>query len=181
MQKAALQQSGSKAMNIDLWDHVAYFLRKLLHRSPILPVRIYPFLDSCVILFIKSKGGALMRVQPIPRRTLLLFMSVFLAEAQRRDSSSVSLQSDATKSLRERKDFHTVLRTLEALGHIRVAWTDNNIPLRVYLTDSGHAYLENSCEIKAEQRWTRGLAIAALIISLASLSISGLSLFLQYR
>lgn len=112
-----------------------------------------------------------MRVQPIPRRTLLLFMSVFLAEAQRRDSSSVSLQSDATKSLRERKDFHTVLRTLEALGHIRVAWTDNNIPLRVYLTDSGRAYLENSREIKAEQRWTRGLAIAALIISLAALAL----------
>lgn len=112
-----------------------------------------------------------MRVKPIPRHTLFRFMSVFLAEAQRRDSSSVSLQSDATKFLRERKDFHTVLRTLEALGHIRVTWTDTNVPLRIHLTDSGRAYLETSREVKSEQRWTRGLAIAALIISLAALAL----------
>ena len=40
---------------------------------------------------------------------------------------------------------------------------------------------ETDRDARRERRWTRGLAIAALVISVMSLCIAGLSLYLQYR
>lgn len=51
----------------------------------------------------------------------------------------------------------------------------------IHAGDATIAFIQESTEVRRRQRWTRGLAIAAIIISLASLALSCLSLYLQFR
>ena len=83
------------------------------------------------------------------------------------------LGSDHLNRLREREDFNAVLVLLESRGLISVKRTDGGDPFLLTLTGGGYSYFENSKDAIIERRWTRGLSIAAIIISL-------LALFLQF-
>lgn len=48
-------------------------------------------------------------------------------------------------------------------------------------TDKGYAALDEYRDLRSDRRWTRGLAIVALVISIAALCVSALSLWLQYQ
>ena len=49
-----------------------------------------------------------------------------------------------------------------------------------YITDDGYMALSDYQDQRRERRWTRGLALAALILSIISVTIAGTTLFLQY-
>ena len=49
------------------------------------------------------------------------------------------------------------------------------------LTDTGERYYDYLRDKRNDRRWTRGLAIAAIIISIAALFVSALSLWLQWK
>lgn len=49
------------------------------------------------------------------------------------------------------------------------------------LTDTGERYRDYLRDKRNDRRWTRGLAIAAIIISIAALCVSALSLWLQWK
>lgn len=110
-----------------------------------------------------------MHVKPISDRTMIYFMSVFINQSRKSKSVLVSLQSDAIAPLRQRSDFCAVLLVLQGLGYIQIHWANVDHPYRIKLTDSGLAYLESNKSLRKDQRWTRGLAIVAILISLVAL------------
>lgn len=73
-------------------------------------------------------------------------------------------------------------RKLGSSGLVRVlSYHPSNDRSRCELTQSGERYLDYLTDKRNDRRWTRGLAIVALIVSVAALCVSALSLWLQYR
>lgn len=121
-----------------------------------------------------------MSIKPIPLRAINRYMSIIIAEDARLGVGYVDLNSAAFASLAEDPDFRRVIRVLIGLGYIVPNSREPNAMIRVALTDSGIAYFENARTLRAEQRWTRGLAIASIVVSIASLAVAALSLFLRF-
>lgn len=121
-----------------------------------------------------------MSIKPIPLRAINRYMSIIIAEDARLGVGYVDLNSAAFSSLAEDPDFRRVIRVLIGLGYIVPNSREPNSMIRVALTDSGIAYFENARTLRAEQRWTRGLAIASIVVSIASLAVAALSLFLRF-
>ena len=122
-----------------------------------------------------------MKANTVSKQTIRLFMSALIAEAQKSDSTIVSLQSKAIADLRNRKDFNSVLHVLQGLGYCEILWVDCNIPINLHFADKGLTYFETDRDIQSERRWTRGLAIASIAISALSLLLACVSLYLQVR
>ena len=79
---------------------------------------------------------------------------------------SDGIQDAALANLKQRPDFDSVLRFLASKGYLSLTVYDYDEIWEVVLTDSGYAFFENDHAILVERRWTRGLAIAALLISI---------------
>lgn len=119
-------------------------------------------------------------MKTISRRTEQLFMSRFVRYARENDTTSLDIRDDAFADLRRRPDYTAVLSYLEAKGLINTHEYDDEV-WYVTLADRGTTYFETDRDVIRERRWTRGLAIAALILSVISIAIAGLSLYLQWK
>lgn len=118
-------------------------------------------------------------MKPISKRVERLYMSALVNYA-RTNGEPIDIRLDAFDALRRRPDFDAVLSYLEAKGLISVDEYDG-APWYVTLSGPGTTYFETDRDVIRERRWTRGLAIAALILSVISIVIAGLSLYLQWR
>ena len=107
------------------------------------------------------------------------YMKAFIETANKRDGFRIDLNLSPAKTLAGRPDFLDVTSVLEGQNHLKTTRAAAGNILEVRLTSQGKCYFETQATETAEKRWTRGLAIAALITSILSLSISGLSLLLQ--
>lgn len=107
----------------------------------------------------------------VSNKTIRLFMSKLIAEAQKSDSTIVSLQSRAVADLRNRKDFNSVLRVLQGLGYCEILWADCNVPINLHFTDKGLTYFETDRDIRNERNWSHWLSIIAILTSLATLAL----------
>ncbi len=105
----------------------------------------------------------------IPNRTLHRYMETIIAQSDRMNTRIVSLEAPAFTALRADPDFCRIIRRLEGLGYIEALWVDTCNPVSAALTRTGSAYLELDFKSRIEQYWTRGLSIAAIVISLAAL------------
>lgn len=119
-------------------------------------------------------------MKKVSARLTRLYLSAMLRASAQLGSRNLSPSTPAMVRLRARKDYLRVMSYLAACGYIRLSYADDDI-LNIHLCDSALTYFETDRDARRERRWTRGLAIAALIISIASLCIAGLSLYLQYR
>lgn len=115
----------------------------------------------------------------ISKRVERLYMSALVSYA-RSYGEPIDVRGEALADLRRRADFDAVLTYLEAKSLISVYEYDGE-PWYVTLTGAGTTYFETDRDVIRERRWTRGLAIAALILSVISIGIAGLSLYLQWR
>ena len=118
-------------------------------------------------------------MKPISKRVERLYMSALVRYA-RTNGEPIDIRLDAFDALRRRPDFDAVLSYLEAKGLINVDEYDG-APWYVTLSGPGTTYFETDRDVIRERRWTRGLAIAAIILSVISIVIAGLSLYLQWR
>ena len=115
---------------------------------------------------INTEWGDTMKT--ISRRTERLFMSRFVRYTRENDVATLDIRDDAFADLRRRPDFGAVLAYLEAKGFVNSQEYDEEV-WYVTLTDPGMTYFETCRDVIRERRWTRGLAIAAIIISLLAL------------
>lgn len=105
----------------------------------------------------------------ISKRVERLYMSALVSYA-RVNGEPIDVRSEALADLRRRPDFDAVLSYLEAKGLISVDEYDGE-PWYVTLAGPGMTYFETDRDVIRERRWTRGLAIAAIIISLCALML----------
>lgn len=115
----------------------------------------------------------------ISKRVERLYMSALVSYA-RANGEPIDVRGEALADLRQRLDFSIVLDFLHAKGFIETETFDGEV-WYVTLTGTGAAYFETDRDVIRERRWTRGLAIAALILSVISIGIAGLLLYLQWR
>lgn len=108
-------------------------------------------------------------MKPISKRVERLYMSA-LVNYVRTNGEPIDIRLDAFDALRRRPDFDAVLSYLEAKGLISVDEYDG-VPWYVTLSGPGTTYFETDRDVIRERRWTRGLAIAAIIISLCALML----------
>lgn len=118
-------------------------------------------------------------VKIVSARVRNLYMRAFLDAADRSGSNVVKAGSPALSKLRQRGDFARAVPVLEGLGLITASRANNGQIYKFTIMPEGMAYFENDRAAREERRWTRGLAIAALVTSILSLASSCLSLFLQ--
>ena len=81
----------------------------------------------------------------------------------------VELLVDPVPKISSKKWFNDTLRYLENAGYLRIDWEERDVACAAVMSKKGLTYFETEHAIKSERWWTRGLAIAALIISLAAL------------
>lgn len=105
----------------------------------------------------------------ISKRVERLYMSALVSYA-RANGEPIDIRLDDFAALRRRADFDAVLSYLEAKGLISVDEYDGE-PWYVTLAGPGTTYFETDRDVIRERRWTRGLAIAAIIISLCALML----------
>lgn len=117
----------------------------------------------------------------ISNRVIRRYMSVFVDHARQSHNAYTPLSNPVFDALRSRRDFISVVLLLKARGLLKVTPDYSGFPFGVSVTDAGMRFFEDSHDIASERRWTRGLAITAIIISIAALCVSLLSLWLQYR
>ena len=91
---------------------------------------------------------------------------------QRAAESRLITESDAALSL-----FRSGLLKRCSSGHDSEGFATGSFYV---ISADGLRWLESHRSAKSDQRWTRGLAIAAIIVSIGSLLVSGLTLYLQY-
>ena len=118
-------------------------------------------------------------VSPISARTVRKYMRIFV-RLTRLGVVHIGGDHEMLASLRRRDDFDAVLDYLEGAGLVSV-FEAADMPPVITLTDDGKTYLERQRDLKSDRRWTRGLAIVAIIISTAALCVSLLSLWLQWQ
>ena len=119
-------------------------------------------------------------MKKVSARVTRLYLAAMLRASAQHDSRNLSPSIPALARLRSRADYNRVMGYLSARGYIRLSYGDDEI-INIHLCDSAMTYFETDRDARRERRWTRGLAIAALVISVMSLCIAGLSLYLQYR
>lgn len=119
-------------------------------------------------------------MKPISQAVERRYMEAISAAARSTDSGLVDVRGDALADLRRRPDFSAVLDYLNARGWVKLHNFDDG-PWFVSLTEAGRTYFEDHRDAASERRWTRGLAIAAIVISIAALFVSVLSLWLQWK
>lgn len=107
-------------------------------------------------------------------------MKEILVAVRGNDLGQADVLGGDLADLRGRPDFEAVLDYLQARGYLNIQHSDDEIGF-IRLTDKGLTYFEDSRDATSERRWTRGLAIAAIIISIAALCVSALSLWLQWK
>ena len=105
----------------------------------------------------------------ISKRVERLYMSALVSYA-RANGEPIDVRGEALADLRQRPDFSIVLDFLHAKGFIETETFDDEV-WYVTLTGAGAAYFETDRDVIRERRWTRGLAIAAIIISLCALML----------
>ena len=103
------------------------------------------------------------------KREERLYMSTLVNYA-RTNGEPIDVRGEALADLRQRPDFSIVLDFLHAKGFIETETFDGEV-WYVTLTGAGAAYFETDRDVIRERRWTRGLAIAAIIISLCALML----------
>lgn len=108
-------------------------------------------------------------MKPISKRVERLYMSALVTYA-RTNGEPIDIRLDAFDALRRRPDFDAVLSYLEAKGLISMDEYDTDV-WYVTLSGPGTTYFETDRDVIRERRWTRGLAIAAIIISLCALML----------
>lgn len=86
------------------------------------------------------------------------------------DAGLVDVMGGDLADLRRRPDFDAVLDYLQARGYLNIQRPDGEIGF-VRLTNNGMTYFEDNRDATNERRWNRGLAIAAIIISLLALAL----------
>lgn len=118
-------------------------------------------------------------MKPISPSTERKFMRRITSVARSNGSGLVDVRGDALGDLRARPDFLPVLNYLNAKGLLKTHCFDDEI-WHVSLTAKGKTYFEDARDASRDRRWTRGLAIAAIAISIAALCVSALSLWLQW-
>lgn len=107
----------------------------------------------------------------ISNRTQRHFMAAIVSRSRELNKRALRLQTEHFDALRKRDDFNSVLSLLEGKGYIQVKRADNGTAFTLHLTDLGYCFFENSDAALSDRRWTRGLAIAAIIISLLALAL----------
>ena len=119
-------------------------------------------------------------VNTVSNRVVRKFMSAFVEHARRYGAGYTSLNHPDFSALRARRDFRPVMEYLKARGLLKITPSYSGEPARYSLTDAGLRFFEDSKLSASELRWTRGLALASLIVAIVALCISGLSLCLQF-
>ena len=107
-------------------------------------------------------------MKKIPNRVVRLFMSAFVTAAREDHSNLIILGDQRFDDLRSRADFAAVIDYLKSSGLV-VVQLEGDRPSRLTLTDDGATYCERQRDAANERRWTRGLAVVALVISLFAL------------
>lgn len=110
----------------------------------------------------------------ISRRVIHTYMST-LIDCTRRGMPHIDADSPELSKLAARKDFDIVIEHLENIGLVSLFHASDLAPV-ITVTHSGMSYLERRRDQASERRWTRGLAIAALVISIGSLAVSVIAL-----
>lgn len=105
----------------------------------------------------------------ISRHIQRKFMSAILASARTHDDCCARMDDSNLVSLALRKDFDSVISVLEAFGLIAPYRGVNDQIVYIAITSEGRYYFEKQSAESSERRWTRGLAIVAILISLAAL------------
>ena len=113
-------------------------------------------------------------MNPIPKRVIDQYMSV-LVGIYRGGVERIQADSPEMTSLNRRADFNAVLDFLCGADLIHLFEASDMAPI-ITLTDKGKTYLEANRDMIYERRWTRGLAIAAILISIGSLIVSVIAL-----
>ena len=106
----------------------------------------------------------------ISKRLESKFMTSFIQHCRNHSKKYFSIEHPDFTKLRKRADFIQVLMYLESLGYIAIKWESESIYM-VVLTNDGLSYIEKAWSERVEVWWTRGLAIAALVISLVALAL----------
>lgn len=106
-------------------------------------------------------------MKPISNHVIHEYMSV-LVGIYRGGVERIHADSPEMASLARRDDFNTVLDHLCSADYIHLFQASEMAPV-ITLTDKGKTYLETYRDFISERRWTRGLAIAAIVISLFAL------------
>ena len=109
-----------------------------------------------------------MKPKPIREAVVKLYMAALIAQYRALGANYIELDVPALETIRLRADFASVIDHLAARGLVEVQPGEDG-PYAVVLTDAGMKYFEDDRTARSERRWTRGLAIAAIIISLAAL------------
>lgn len=107
-------------------------------------------------------------------------MRALLSAAEKNGMPLVDSNDPSLAPLRKQRDFARVIEVLTNMGFIADDPFGRNPPMSYKITHAGSCYFENRAKENSERRWTRGLAIAAILVSIASLGLSGLSLYLQF-
>ena len=102
-------------------------------------------------------------------------MDRIITATRKNDSGLIDIRGNEFVDLRSRPDFEGVLDYLQAKGYLNEHHFDDEI-WYVALTDKGLTYFEDNRDASNERRWTRGLAVAALLISIGSLIVSVIAL-----
>ena len=113
-------------------------------------------------------------VNPISDCAVRKYMKVFVQHT-RDGVVHISADHERLAALRRQKSFDFTLHYLENAGLISL-FEPADIPPIITLTDDGITYLERRRDLIHDRRWTRGLAIAALLISIGSLIVSVIAL-----
>ena len=106
-------------------------------------------------------------MNPISKRVIDEYMSV-LVGIYRGGVERIQADSPDMTSLNRRADFNAVLDYLCGADLIHLFEASDMSPI-ITLTDKGKTYLEANRDMIYDRRWTRGLAIAAIVISLFAL------------
>lgn len=109
-----------------------------------------------------------------------MFMKKLVTYSRDNGYRPIDVHEDALSDLKCRPDFDNVITFLHVKGYLETDVYDGEIWF-ITLSEKGVSYFEDERDFISERRWTRGLAIAALILSVISIVIAGLSLYLQWR
>lgn len=98
-------------------------------------------------------------------------MAAFISDVREDSYNLVDLAGGRYEQLRRRRDYDAVLSYLRAAGLVDLLIADDH-PVGLRLTDKGMTWFEDTYAANSERRWTRGLAIASIVISVLALAVS---------
>lgn len=112
-------------------------------------------------------------MKKVSRRRIRKYMDALIREVRSSGDRYLPLDAFTLQQLRNRQDYAQVMSLLSARGLAVLRHFDPTLPAtrRLFITDVGMRYFEDSADVLSERRWTRGLSIAAIIISLIALAL----------